>query len=374
MLNPQKITTLLQEQGFTFFAGVPDSLLKELCACITDSLPAERHIITANEGGAVALAAGYYLATGKPAVVYLQNSGLGNTINPLLSLVDPEVYRIPMLIIVGWRGQPGVKDEPQHIKQGRVQPQILDALEYPWEVLSHDPTTAEDQITALLTRITQEETPAVLVVEKDTFSAYPLPQDLPPYELSREAALDCILSHLHETDRVVSTTGKTSREIFELREARGQDHSRDFLTVGSMGHAGMIALGLARFSTQRVFCIDGDGAALMHLGALPIMGHHAPQTLHHIVINNGAHESVGGQPTVAFSLDFPAIAKECGYTWGVQVSSKDEFEAALRALETQSGPTLIEVRVHPGSRDDLGRPTTTPVQNRRAFMADVVEQ
>jgi len=224
----------------------------------------------------------------------------------------------------------------------------------------------------MIARMQQDETPAVLVVEKDTFSSYALKPVVTPYELSREMALDCIISRLNDDDRVVSTTGKTSREIFELREARGHDHSRDFLTVGSMGHAGMIALGLARFSDHRVFCIDGDGAALMHMGALPILGHHAPKTLHHIIINNGAHESVGGQPTVAFELNFPVIARECGYRWGVQVTTRDELEAALQELDSHSGPTLIEVRVQPGARSDLGRPTTTPVQNRRAFMADIV--
>lgn len=368
MLDPRETTALLRTQGYDFFAGVPDSLLKELCACITDTVAPQNHVIAANEGGAVALAAGYHLATGKAAVVYLQNSGLGNTINPLLSLADPQVYRIPMLVVVGWRGEPGVKDEPQHIKQGRIQNRLLEALEYPVAVLSAEPQEAQAQITELTAQMHQLGSPVFLVVRADTFAPYKLAADPPPYSLSREQALELIIPAVGEDARIVSTTGKTSREIFELRERLGQDHSRDFLTVGSMGHASMIALALARFATVPVYCIDGDGAALMHLGALPIAGHHGPENLRHIVINNGAHESVGGQPTVAFHLDIPAIARECGYRHVFRAQAAGELAAALTELAGVTGPALLEVRVRPGSRADLGRPTTTPVQNKQAFM------
>ncbi len=370
MLDPLRFTSELERQGFSFFTGVPDSLLKELCACITERLGSERHIIAANEGGAVGLATGYHLASGGAAVVYMQNSGIGNAVNPLLSLADPAVYGIPMLLIVGWRGQPGTKDEPQHLKQGRIQEALLHALEYRFELLANDFDAAAAQLQDLTEHMHRNSTPVVLVVEKDTFGEYKQRPGVVPseYPLTREDALRILLSHISPDDLIVSTTGKTSREIYELREAAGQTHERDFLTVGSMGHALMIAVGLARHSTARVFCVDGDGAALMHMGGLAIAAKHAPENLHHIVINNGVHDSVGGQPTVGFSVPFPAIARELGYRVAYRAESATELRTAMESVMSASGPTLVEIRVSAGARPNLGRPTTTPQHNKAAFM------
>ncbi len=388
MLNPQAFTAALERAGFAFFSGVPDSLLKELCACISEVMPPERHIIAANEGGAVALAAGYHLATGGAGVVYMQNSGLGNATNPLLSLADPEVYAVPMLLIVGWRGEPGGatgtnSDEPQHVKQGRIQERLIEALGYHHEVLSPEQAEAEAQLARLAEIMHRDGAPVVLSVRRNTFGAYegagvaaePAPHKR-RYPMLREEALRIILELLEETARdarIVSTTGKTSRELYELREARGEGHERDFLTVGSMGHAAMIALGLARFAPDcTVVCIDGDGAVLMHTGALGIVGCHGPRNLLHIVINNGAHESVGGQETIGFELEFAALAERFGYHAAARAETAEELRAALGRLlagrESAAGPCLLEVRVRTGSRPDLGRPRTTPAENKTAFM------
>lgn len=370
-LGVREVFDALRSNGVTFFTGVPDSLLKDICAYITDNLDGDRHIIAANEGAAVALAAGHYLATRELSVVYLQNSGLGNTINPLLSLADPEVYSIPMVLLIGWRGEPGVKDEPQHIKQGRVMLPLLESMELPYAVLETDPARAAVQIEEVCRVAVSEQTPYALVVRAGTFEPYKLARELPnPYPLTREEAIRLVLGGLDERAAVVSTTGKASREVFEYRVAQGEGHERDFLTVGSMGHCSQIALGLSlRQPDRQVYCLDGDGSVLMHMGSLAVIGANAGPNFKHIVINNGAHESVGGQPTVGFALDLPAIARGCGYRESLEASTPSAVEAAVARLAEIEGPALLEIRVNIGSRKDLGRPTQGPLQNRDELMA-----
>lgn len=371
MLMPQDVFDAFRGCGVTFYSGVPDSLLKDICAYITDNTSAGEHIIAANEGAAIALAAGHYLATRNLPLVYFQNSGLGNAINPLLSLADPEVYSIPMLLLIGWRGEPGTKDEPQHVKQGRVMLGMLGAMEIPYVILDHDQVTACDQISTAAEIARSKETPYALVVRANTFAPYKLRYDVPTsYPLVREDAIKLLLPRLEPDAVIVSTTGKTSRELFEARAANAQGHQRDFLTVGSMGHCSQIALGMALMQRKRpIYCLDGDGAVLMHMGSLAIIGTHAPRNFKHIVINNGAHDSVGGQPTAGFKIDLPKIAIACGYRHATAVSEADDVIRALEALKHADGPALLEIRVNKGARKDLGRPTRTPRENRDDLMA-----
>lgn len=315
MLSPAFFIETLSRHDISFFAGVPDSLLKNVCAYITDHFDAQHNIIAANEGGAVGLAAGYHLATGKVGCVYMQNSGEGNIINPLASLTDKEVYHIPMLLLIGWRGRPGVHDEPQHVKQGKVTTGLLNVMGINYEVLSKEEDKAAKQIAKAVRSIKETGEVFALVVEKDTFDAYTLQNVVAnSYEMSREEAIQTVASDMEADAVVVSTTGMISRELFEYREAKGQGHERDFLTVGSMGHASQIALGIAMEKPNRkVYCFDGDGATIMHMGGMAIVGSKQPANYIHIVFNNGAHDSVGGQPTVGHQIDIPAIAKAVGY-------------------------------------------------------------
>ena len=370
MLSAQAFHASCVRQGVDFFTGVPDSLLQDFCAYVMDHVPAQFHVIAANEGGAVGLAAGHYLATGNPALVYLQNSGLGNAANPLLSLADPEVYGIPMLLLVGWRGQPGVKDEPQHVKQGRVMEAMLAAMEIPAEVLATDPGAADAQIGRMLAQARTQGCPVALIVKKGTFEKYVAgrPADN-GYRLGREEAIGQIAAHVPPQAVVVGTTGHISRELYEVRRKQGMGPGQDFLTVGSMGHASQIALGLALAQPGRpVYCLDGDGAALMHLGALPIVGQAACRHFRHIVLNNGAHVSVGGQPTVAFSISLVAVAKASGYASAESVDSAKALARALVALDGVAGPAFLEVRVSRKARADLARPASSPAENKAAFM------
>ena len=360
----------LRENGIDCFAGVPDSLLKNICAYITDHCDAEHNIIAANEGAAVGIAAGHYLATGKPACVYMQNSGEGNIINPLASLTDEEVYNIPVLLLIGWRGRPGVHDEPQHVKQGKVTTGLLNVMGVNYEVLSKEEDKAEKQIAKAIKALQNKEVFA-LVIEKDTFEDYNLQNvEVNDLTMSREEAIQTVAAALADKDCIVSTTGMISRELFEYRAAMNQGHERDFLTVGSMGHASQIALGIAMAKPDRkVWCFDGDGAAIMHMGSMAIVANKAPKNYVHVVFNNGAHDSVGGQPTVGLKIDLPAVAKAVGYTNAFSVENKEDLLEALSAVKMVEGPVLLQVCVKKGNRKDLGRPTTTPVQNKEALMA-----
>lgn len=360
--------TNLSAHNITFFTGVPDSQLKALCDYLNTESP-QNNITAANEGNALALAAGYHMATGKTACVYLQNSGLGNIINPLASLTNDKVYAIPALLVIGWRGEPGVHDEPQHIFQGEVTLPLLEIMNIPYFILTK--VTTEEELGTFLQEATvhfEQGRQCAIVVKKGALT-FPEAAYQNNNTLKREEAIETIVQYA-ENDILVSTTGKTSRELFEIRERDQQSHAYDFLTVGSMGHSSSIALGIAQNKPEKtVWCIDGDGAVLMHMGSMAVLGSKKPKNLIHVVINNGAHESVGGMPTVADTVNLPAIAEACNYPAVFSVSSKDELETVLASLDEQQKPVFIEIKSAIGSRSDLGRPTTTPVENKDALMA-----
>ncbi len=370
MISPKFFIDTLGSYGIDFFAGVPDSLLKNICAYIADNKDAKHNIIAANEGAAVGLAAGYHLATGNIGVVYMQNSGEGNIINPLASLTDKEVYNIPVLLLIGWRGRPGVHDEPQHVKQGKVTTGILNTMGVNFDVLCKEEDKAAKQIAKAVKTMKETGEVYALVIEKDTFEDYKLQSvEVNDLTMSREEAIQTVAAALGEKDVIVSTTGMISRELFEYRARQGEGHERDFLTVGSMGHASQIALGIAMEKEDRkVWCFDGDGATLMHMGSMAIVASKSPANYVHVVFNNGAHDSVGGQPTVGLRIDLPAVARAVGYRDALTADSKESLVEALGKLRGMQGPVLLEVKVKKGNRKDLGRPTTTPVENKNALM------
>lgn len=371
MISPQFFYKTLLSHDISFYAGVPDSLLKSFCAYITSHAPDGHHVITANEGGAIALAVGYHLATGKTSLVYMQNSGLGNTINPLASLTDKEVYSIPVLLLIGWRGEPGIHDEPQHVKQGKVTIGLLEAMGIRYDVLSKEEERAELQIKTACDYMARTNECYALVVERGTFADCQLPDSHPQaaLPLTREEAIRTVTKVLSEKDVIVSTTGMISRELFEYRTVQSQGHNRDFLTVGAMGHASQIALGIAmQKRDRRVWCFDGDGAVLMHMGGMAIIGQSKVGNYVHVVLNNGAHDSVGGQPTVGLGIDLPRIARAVGYPHTYSVSSEKDLKDVLREIVARPGLAFLEIKVRKGNRKDLGRPTTTPVENKVALM------
>lgn len=366
-----QVKTFVDTLGADFYTGVPDSQLKALCNYLMSvyGIDSAHHIIAANEGNCTALAAGYHLATGKVPVVYLQNSGEGNIINPVASLLNEKVYAIPMIFVVGWRGEPGVHDEPQHIYQGEVTLRLLEDMGIRSFVVGSD-TTADDLTAAMgeFRELLKQGHDVAFVIRKGALTF----DGTVAYKNNNAMVREDIVRHIARAagdDPIVSTTGKASRELFEIREAAGQNHERDFLTVGSMGHVSSIALGVALSKPeQKVWCIDGDGAALMHMGAMAVIGAQKPDNLVHIVINNAAHETVGGMPTVAGTADLVGVAKACGYPHAVRVNTFEDLDAELTKARGREELTFIEVPCSIGSRDDLGRPTTTALENKQNFM------
>lgn len=357
--------------GEDFYTGVPDSQLKPLCNYLMDRYGIDRkhHIIAANEGNCAALAAGYHLATGKIPVVYMQNSGEGNIINPAASLLNDEVYAIPVIFIIGWRGEPGVPDEPQHIYQGKVTIKLLEDMDIAFFLIGKE--TTENQLKEAMNtfdELLKKGKNVAFIVKKGGLHYDSNREYKNDYTMSREEIIRHIVS-VSEHDPIFSTTGKASRELFEIREELGHSHKYDFLTVGSMGHCSSIALGAALQKTDsKIWCIDGDGALLMHMGSLAVLGQYRPSNLIHIVINNSSHETVGGMPTVAGGIDLPALAAACGYPCSVKVHTYDELDVELRRAKNSSKLSFIEAKCNIGSRETLGRPTTTALENKQNFM------
>jgi phosphonopyruvate decarboxylase len=369
VIEPGKFWEALTQKGAGLVSGVPDSLLAGLCAVLSESAD---HLPAPNEGSAVALAAGHYLATGRPGVVYMQNSGLGNALNPLVSLADTEVYALPMLLLIGWRGEPGRQDEPQHVKQGRVTPALLDALEIPYRILGPD-SDFENEINEIWVAMLDRSGPAALLIRQGTFQPAKNSDDQRTRKpgsplMTREEAIASVLESLSPDDLVIATTGRASRELWELRLERGE-RGGDFLTVGGMGHASAVALAAARAKPERRFiCLDGDGALLMHLGVLALAGSWGATNFWHVLLNNSCHESVGGQPVCAEGLSFHLLARNCGYASSRRLISREEIAEFLAGPRGTKGPHFCEILVAPGSRPDLGRPGLSPLENKALFV------
>lgn len=366
-----EVESLIDAIGADFYTGVPDSQVRALCDYLMDvyGVDPRHHVIAANEGNCVALAAGYYLATSKVPVVYMQNSGEGNIINPIASLLNDKVYAIPEIFIIGWRGEPNVHDEPQHIYQGLVTIQLLRDMDI--EVFVIEKETTIDELRGVMEsyqKILARGKSVSFVIRKGALNYRKRIEYKNDNKIRREDAIRHIIK-ISGNNPIVSTTGKASRELYEIREDNGEGHRYDFLTVGSMGHCSSIALGVALNKPEtKVWCIDGDGAALMHMGAMAVIGASKPSNLIHILINNGAHESVGGMPTVAQKIDFSTIAKACGYPYAMCVDTLDLLDRELEVSAKRKGLSFIEVKCSIGARENLGRPTTTAVENRQYFM------
>lgn len=367
----------IEQLNIDMFTGVPDSQLKALCDYLMGTYGVcDKHIVAANEGAAVGLAAGHYLATGNPALVYMQNSGIGNAVNPICSLLNDKVYAIPALFVIGWRGEPGVHDEPQHIFQGEITLKLLECLDIKYCVLTAD--TSDSDLQAAIDTAKSEFANGkcfAFVVKKGALKNDNKVAYANNNKITREEVVNAIIENSDESDIFVSTTGKLSRELFEGRERLNQGHKRDFLTVGSMGHSSMIALAIAKEKeNRRVVCLDGDGAVIMHLGSMAVLGANKPGNFVHVLINNGAHETVGGVPTVSEKLNYSQIALACGYTKTYLAETTEEAVACFNAAKSDKGPVLIEIKTDISSRADLGRPTTTPIENRDAFMGFIREK
>lgn len=360
----------IEAMGIEVITGVPDSTLKQFCdgvLCYNGKL---RHYVAVDEGGAVALGVGSYLASGKPACVYMQNSGIGNAVNPLVSLANTDVYGIPMLFVVGWRGEPGKKDEPQHAFQGKITCELFSTMDVDYSVI--DSKTSLEELGEILGRAHQEmkkNRQYAIIVKKGTFEPAESLRWENGSKMVREEVLGELLQVIPQDAVIVSTTGKISRELYEQSDKLFGNHESIFMTVGGMGHASMIAYGIAQSRPeQKVVCIDGDGAALMHMGAMAFIASQAPENLFHIVINNQAHESVGGMPTSCQQTSFAKLAQAAGYVQSERIDSMEEIVKIGQNVVAGKGPMMFEIPVSLASREDLGRPRESAEENKIAFM------
>ena len=369
-MKAARLLSCLEKMGIDTIAGVPDSTLKQFCDGVQTYQGGLKHYVTANEGAAVGLAIGSFLASGRPACVYMQNSGIGNAVNPLASLANGDVYGVPMLFIVGWRGEPGVKDEPQHVFQGKITRELFETLAVPYSVIDRDTTDEEmDAILREADKTLAQGDQFAVIVKKGTFEKAEPFTWVNGNEMRREEVLGHMLRVLPRDTVIVSTTGKISRELYEQSNAIYGNHENIFMTVGGMGHASMIALGIAeKKPDKRIVCIDGDGAALMHMGALPFIAARAPENFFHIVINNQAHESVGAMPTGCQQAEFARIAKTAGYRAADKLNTIEEIDRIGKRVAAEQGPILWEIPVSLEVRADLGRPKESARENKEEFM------
>ena len=366
-----KVEDFINVLDCDFFTGVPDSQLKALCNYLMNvyGIDEKHHIIAANEGNCTALAAGYHLATGKVPLIYMQNSGEGNIINPTASLLNDKVYAIPAIFVIGWRGQPGIHDEPQHIYQGQITCDLLDLMDIENFTIDTDTTIEElENVMKEYEKLLKDGKQVAFVVKKGALSYDGEIKYQNDNDMVREEIIEHIVNVTGENP-IISTTGKASRELFEIRERNNQSHKYDFLTVGSMGHTSSIALGVAiNKPDEKVWCIDGDGSLLMHMGAMAVVGNFNPKNLVHVVINNEAHETVGGMPTAVNKTDLVEVAKACGYSYAVTVDNFKRLDEELNKVKSLDKLSFIEIKSSIGAREDLGRPTTTAIENKENFM------
>ncbi|HEC93740.1 MAG TPA: phosphonopyruvate decarboxylase [Candidatus Atribacteria bacterium] len=372
MISCTDLFRIFQKNGLTFFTGIPDSTFKGWMSFLErENGRILTQITVANECEAVAIAMGYYLSTKKVAVVYMQNSGLGKTVNPITSLCDPEVYSIPMILMIGWRGEPGKKDEPQHKKMGRIMINLLETMEIPYELLPESSKEGEKVITTMKNIAIKQNTPVALIIRRGVIeenSGEEKSHTDREFEMTREEAIKIIVDSLDETEVVVSTTGKTSRELFEYRIERNEI-PHDFYTVGGMGCAASIALSIAiQKPEKKIFVFDGDGAIIMQMGSLATIGHYRPSNFYHILFDNQVHDSTGGQKTLSETINFEKVALACGYNNAITVRTKTDLKRAIRSMKKLRGPQMLIVKIKRGSRKNLGRPTTTPIENKKKFM------
>jgi phosphonopyruvate decarboxylase len=357
MIDAKNLFLLLKKNQINFFTGVPDSVLKNFIYILDSNKKKMKHIIAANEGSAIALAAGNYLATKKPGLVYMQNSGLGNAINPLISICHSKVYSIPLILIIGWRGSPKENDEPQHQLKGKITPSILKLLNIKFLVLNNFRDLKK--IKNLINYSKYKKRPVAFLIKNNTLSLdsnFQKDNKLKNY-LTREVVINALLNVIKKNTRIISTTGYTSRELFQIRKNKKYKNGKDFYMVGGMGHASMVTLGYSLSSKNQVICLDGDGSLIMHMGSLISTGLKSKSNFKYILLNNGSHESVGDQKIDTFKVNFKNICKSFGYKNYYLANNNLSFNQNLKYFLKSNGPSFFEVRIRSESIKNLSRPT-----------------
>lgn len=351
MICSKKFLKFLKKKNINFFTGVPDSVLKDF----TENLPKKRNYIMANEGLSVSLGIGYYLKTKKVPLIYFQNSGLGNAINPLVSVAHKNVYSIPMVLLIGWRGAPDIKDEPQHIQQGKSTISILKNIGIKSVILKKDLNLSKLGTAIDLAKRRLE--PIAILVKKNLFSKSSKKIFVKnSYSLQRSEVIKFILNQISYKNIIFSSTGYISRELNHHIKIKKDKKIRAFFNVGGMGHTSSLALGYSINSRDKIICLDGDGALMMHMGCMANIGTFSKKNFLHILFNNGTHESVGGQTTNSFNINFKKFSQSVNYKSYYSIKNKKDLKKKLPKLFKKDGPSLCEIFIQNKSIKNLGRP------------------
>lgn len=366
MIDVNKLFKFIENKKINFFSGVPDSILKNTKSYL-EKKNKHQHIITANEGSAVSSCIGYFLATGKIGCAYMQNSGLSNAINPLISIAHQKVYSIPLFLLIGWRGAPGIKDEPQHLVKGSITIQILKLLKIKYLILESEKDFRK--LNKLIKFSRKNNSIVACLIKKNVLdlknksnkSNYKF------YGIKREFFLKSLLANIKSFTNIISTTGYTSRELHQLRKKYYLKKGKDFYMVGGMGHSSMVALGVSLQTSKDTICLDGDGSMIMHMGSIANIGTYAKKNYKHILLNNFSHESVGGQRTFSENLNFEEISNGAGYKKYFYLDKEKNIKKILKKFLISSGPCFLEVKIKTGAMKNLSRPSDL-IKIKKSFM------
>ena len=359
--------------GIQFFTGVPDSLLNDFCHHLINNIPDGEHVMAANEGNAIAIAAGNYLATGNIPLVYMQNSGIGSASNPLLSLTHSCVYSIPMILVIGWRGDPAIKDHAQHKKQGELTPMLMEDMDIPFKILDDDDTVIE-KFQWAYNKAQAISSPVALIAKKGILAQKEKHQEYPESDLmNREEAISAVIDVMGEDAIYLATTGRATRELHEQLQQHGMSQNREFLNVGAMGHLSSIGLGLALGAPdKKIVVFDGDAAAVMHMGSFATNGRYHPKNLIHIVLNNGVNESVGGQQSSGQIVNLTTIAQSCGYnTLSSFIEGKQELQDSVRIFANSDHMSFLDLHVRQGIRKDMPKLAVDLKEQKTSLMEEM---
>ena len=355
MIKVESLVKILKRNKSTFFTGVPDSVLKELSYTLQNKDKKE-HIIATNEGTAVSIGIGHYLSTKEVPCVYMQNSGLSNALNPLLSIAHEKVYAIPLILIIGWRGSPRIKDEPQHNVKGKITESILKLLNIKYTILRsiNDLDKFEKQI-----KFSKKKNSIVAcLIEQGTLEKIDrIKKNSDFYKLNKELFLKTLLQSLDKNTKVISSTGYNSRELMHIRSKYKIIKTKDFYMVGGMGHTSSVALGYSLTSKKKIICIDGDGSFLMHLGAIKTAGTFANKNFKYILLNNNSHDSVGGQNTYANNINFEKLSKSLGFKKFYSIKNDKNLKKTIKTFLSDDTLSFLEVKVSNSKIKNLPRPT-----------------
>ena len=352
MIKVDALINLLKKNNTNFFTGVPDSVLKELSSYLKNK---RNHIIATNEGAAVSIGIGHYLSTKKIPCIYMQNSGLSNALNPLISIAHKKVYSIPLILVIGWRGSPRIKDEPQHNVKGKITQQLLKLLNIKYTVLKSNKDFAK--FDKQIKYAKKSKSIVACLIERGTLQKIIKSNSKKDfYNLDKEFFLKKLLEELPSKSKVIASTGYNSRELMYLRKKFNFNNSKDFYMVGGMGHTSSVALGFSLSSKNKTFCIDGDGSFLMHLGSIMTAGNFANKNFKYILLNNNTHDSVGGQSTNADNIDFDRLSKSLGFKKFYSIKKKQNLRKIIKNFIKINSPSFLEVKVTNSKIKKLPRP------------------